>query len=205
MKTIAGILTVAITMLLSCTVIGEPYEDEGDMRLVDGTLTGTIVGEHAYWDNVSVLFFDTDTWAVTVPVKNEKFTLTLPKPGTAHMTYLEDTMGDEELKYLKISVKNVRVAQVGLYVRKGSQQAWLWAEGSSSKGNYEVEDFIYVDKDVDITGSYTYEDSEKYIWDLKLKKGWNAIILYNKKTASGDTVTVLAGTVPAGAVWRAYE
>jgi hypothetical protein len=35
--------------------------------------------------------------------------------------------------------------------------------------------YVYVDADVTVTGTYNVEDDEEEIWNVSLKKGWNAV------------------------------
>ena len=64
--------------------------------------------------------------------------------------------------------------------------------------------YVYANKDVNITGTYENDEYEyKTIFDMKMKKGWNIVIEYQKEETDGST-TLLTATepVPAGAKWE---
>jgi hypothetical protein len=60
--------------------------------------------------------------------------------------------------------------------------------------------FVYADRNVTVTGSYTYSDGDKEIYNISLVKGWN--IVYITGSEKNDVVTDTYTTSnPGGMSW----
>ena len=164
-----------IVFSLTLTSCGGDDDDDGNSGL---SISGTIEGD---WDKVGLMFDDDETWTVTVPVSNGKFSITFPKPDASKL----------ELH------QGVRVAGASLFASKGSQSTYLLGEGTSSKGHFYVTGFTYVDNKLD----YSDSDGDE-VWDMKLKKGWNPIVVY--KDDKG-ILTYKCDPIPSGMVWSAAD
>jgi hypothetical protein len=154
---------------------------------VDGYISGIIIGEHANWDQVSVSFDRGTTWAITVPVSGGKFSLTLPVPEEKYLENLE--MVDSEYT---VNPQGAKSAFADFYVRKGSQSTKLYMPD-------EYIEFWYVDKNVKITGSSTFMDNT-FVFDMNLKKGWNAAGVVTE----GTKTTKIVIPLPVGNEWEGF-
>ena len=73
------ILLIVFSLIL--TSCGGDDDDDGNSGL---SISGTIEGD---WDKVGLMFDDDETWTVTVPVSNGKFSITFPKPDESKMEF----------------------------------------------------------------------------------------------------------------------
>ena len=185
-------------MLTSCS-------KDDDYKGASSTVKGTISSEHADWAEVGVSFDYGDTWAVTTPISNGKFTLELPTPDAK---YLEPIMEDDDMPAaIKVSDKNAIGCGAVFCVRKGSQieEMVLIDIKIAQTVSISAVSYMYVDRKVNITGSYDDEDGKTTL-DMKLKPGWNTVVATLKASKSGKiTMTVKTGNPPSGAVWVAGD
>ena len=182
-------------------------EEDGNNSI---TVSGTIFGEYATWDEVRVSFDREQTWAITTPIQNEEFSLILPKPDANLFELLTDDIFPEEIT---VSNNTTKIFEIVIRAFKGSTKSHypLLLMGESSKGLCMVS-WLYADQDVDITGSYTNEEGDRYIYDVKLKKGWNVWLSYESKTfneygiwTGKITMNYEIGEIediPVGAKWK---
>ena len=172
-------------------------------------VTGILGTKFADWEMVGVSFSgdvygENPDWETTADVVNGKFTLTLPVPANK---YLED-IDDEAPEGATITPSDAKWAYARFYLKKASQigRIVLYYEGTTS---YVVVSYMYVDKDMSITGTYSEEDDGDvfiFTYNAKLKKGWNAFIATYIEAKNGDYLcTVTAnGNIPSGARWEAW-
>jgi hypothetical protein len=187
-----------------------PNDEDGNNNST--TVSGTIFGECATWDEVRVSFDREETWVATTPIQNEKFSLILPKPDEKLLVTISDYAFPKEI------IISDKTAKIFIYVLfrafKGSTKSRepLLLLGKSDKGNCVVE-WRYINTDVNITGSFTTEEGDSFVYDVKMKKGWNVWLSYETKTLNEYgiwtgkwTMTYEIGEIgdiPVGAKW--YE
>jgi len=192
----------------ACDKNNEIYEDGKNNSI---TVSGTISGECATWDEVRVSFDGEETWVASAPIQKEKFSLILPQPDTKLLVSIPDNAFPKEIT---ISDKTAKIfGNVLFRAFKGSTRSRdpLFLVGQSSKGIC-IMDWLYANKDVSITGSYTNEDGDGRVYNAKMKKGWNVWLSYETKTLNEYgmwtgkvTMTYEAGgigDIPVGAKWE---
>jgi len=159
-------------------------------------VSGTIVGEYADWDEVGATFDYGNTWAKKVPISNGKFNLSLPAPDEND---LEDSDYNDFFYELAVGSVKFKYTYADFFALKNSQKGsrTLELSGNSSKGKFMVTR-LYVDKNVDIVGFLG-----NTTMDLKLKKGWNVVLYYQKEQNDGSTkYSYTTGSVPIEANWK---
>jgi len=182
------------------------------------TLSGTIIGEGSDWDKVSVTYEDPlswdleDTWdpvwAATVPISNGKFSLELPTPEARYFQPFTDDMLYSQFKVSDKTAKGVAAyicAQITQETNGGILEGiatLILAE--VKQASITVVQYIYADKKVNISGTdeTMYGGFGSVEFNLKMKKGWNTVILSIKASSNDElTMTYKTGNVPSGAVW----
>jgi len=183
---------------------GETTPGSNTMK-VDGTLTDGEYGMVSNAEQLSVSFDDEETWAETVSVSAGKFSITLPKPDAKYLKLLDDGTVPEGVV---ISDKTAQYVSAEFYARKsGSYSTYVALQNYTGTSEIWVS-YMYVDKNVSITGSYTeIEDGDTYVYNYnaQLKKGWNIMIENGTKAANGTwTYNLTAnGNIPSGVKWIA--
>lgn len=130
---------------------------------------------------------------------NGGFTLTLPENVDAK--YLETLSNYEFEDGISISDKNVKTCSIDIYGYNaaGAEAGTFWYESKTCEAG-----FMYVDRNVTVTGSHTYSDGEKEVYNMSLVKGWN--IVYMTETEKDDVYTYTATTSnPGGLSWVFYS
>ena len=169
-------------------------EDNGDTSFnVVESVSGTLDVEYAEY-NLMILSLDQGrTRAVTVPISDGKFNLTLPIPDEKYLYNLLD--------------KNAKIVSARFFIRNSeddshddySYRRFLKLQGTSNKGKFYV-DFIYVDKNVNIINQ-TYHFGTQ-LFNVRLKKGWNAVVVYFQgENDDAPEYTFTSEPVPFGAKW----
>jgi hypothetical protein len=162
-------------------------------------VSGTISGEHADWTVVNLSFDYGNTWAATAPISNGRFSIKLPVPEAQ---YLEPIVEDGNFPVgVTISDESATGCVASFFVCKDTQAEML-SLMSVDMINLSVSavQYLYVAKDVNASGSLSEEGME-IIVDMKLKKGWNTVILTT--SLGGTTMTLKNGNIPSNAVWVA--
>ena len=171
-------------------------------------VSGTISGEHANWTEVSVSVDFGETWVETAPISNGKFSIKLPIPSTQYLIPFEiEDFPDK----IDISDNNVKVGTATFIVRKGDQTEILTLKDASILPLFgsTVVSYIYVDKNVNVSGAFDEYDEElgmsiKYAVDLQFKKGWNTVVVTLSGFLTGNlTITSKTDDVPSNCVWMA--
>ena len=69
--------------------------------------------------------------------------------------------------------------------------------------------YMYVDKDVNITGKYTETDHDSTditTYAMYLKAGWNSVIMTSEEIREDSyKTTIKTGTIPAGYNWAVFQ
>jgi hypothetical protein len=148
-------------------------------------------------------------------ITNGKLTYTIETPTSASLSAIsdvtEDMFGyyddedDEDVYYywdnITISDTNVKVYELTLYTTNyyyvTKANSTYRESGYSASGTDEYVGYMYVDKDVTISGKgkTTDDDGVKFTtknFNLSLKKGWNAV--YTKSTWT-ETMTATSETI----------
>lgn len=195
-----GIVIAALTI----SFVGTSCKKNDDND--SSSISGTISGEHADWDEISVSFDDGYSSAKTASISNGKFSLKLPTPNSNDLELMDDF---EE--GVNISDRSAKGIFAGIYVKKGSQKAELLLCNITLvpiKSITQVT-YIYVDKNVNITGTDSdTEDGVTYTQtiNLKLSKGWNPVIYSATESSSGNvTINIKTGSVPSNLYWMVVD
>ena len=138
---------------------------------------------------------------------NGSFTINLPDPLASKFlaVWNEDNVGEG----ISVSNKSVKMTE-------GANGVWFVAyKGGVQVGEiyYESNNFeawlIYVDSNVDITGSNSenYDDwTVNHIFSMSLKTGWNFVYSsYSENTTSKTETFTTTTTEPSGLKWVFYE
>jgi hypothetical protein len=142
--------------------------------------------------------------------ENGGFTINLP--ATVPAKYLEQLFDDGIPKSIKISDTNAKAAAFfGIEAYKGEDEVGSFYYDLEVNDYSSIEAFfIYADRDVTITGSWTETDEEDWTstetYNVSLKKGWNK--MYEKHTASetNQTETSEVTTTELGGLkWSFYS
>ncbi|KAA6337093.1 hypothetical protein EZS27_014805 [termite gut metagenome] len=137
--------------------------------------------------------------------KNGGFTLNLP--ATVPAQYLQ-FWGENVPDGINISDSNAKGASLGdIEAYKGTERVGEFEQWVRINANTEIRSqFMYVDRDVTITGSYTekYGDwIETEIDNLSLKKGWNKVYVKHVESEINKTSTTeVTNTEPGGLQWH---
>ena len=79
----------------------------------------------------------------------------------------------------------------------------LFEDKDEIKEAYWVK-YIYVTDDVSITGTHIIEGKPYQTYDLHLKKGWNAYVQIDYRSAKGEAYnhSLFTSDIPAGTKWE---
>ena len=150
-----------------------------------------------------VSFDREETWVATAPIQNEKFSLTLPKPDAKLLVPLTNDIFPEEVTVSNNTTGFFNVVIFRAFKGSARSNDPFLLMGETSKGLCMV-NWLYVNKDISITGSYTDEDGIGLVYDVRLEKGWNVWLSYESKTLNEYgkvTMTYEIGNVPDGLKW----
>jgi len=184
---------IIVAILVSAIFTSCDKEDDDDSKSVSGTIEGT----HASWDEVSVSFDDGKTKAATAKISNGKFSIKLPVPNAASFIPIESDMPPG----VTISDKSAKVAPASFFVHKGSDKEEIGLMRLSlATGTLTMVGYVYVDKKVDVSGSFT-EEGENMVFDLKMNKGWNTMVI--DINILNESMKAEIAPAPSGATWLA--
>jgi len=188
-----NVMTVISTVVLVFVSCGK---DNGDASFnVVESVSGTLDLEYAEYDLMILSLDQGRTRAVTVPISDGKFNLTLPVPDEKYLHNLLD--------------KNVKCVAARFFIRNSeddssddnSYRRFLKLHGTSSKGNFFV-DFIYVTENVNINQTYSFGTE---LFKVRLKKGWNAVVVYFQgETDDKPEYTYTTEPIPPEAKWMDF-
>lgn len=143
-----------------------------------------------------------------------KFSLPLPEGAASASSFqmqhvgLEPPMGcSGSLTAMPqdFSIAQISLSAVSSNLTNPTAQI-LQGSGLSSSVSTVV-NYLYVDRSVDITGEIDcpgrQNGTEKEIWDLHYKSGWNRSIISTITTQSPTTLKAYSGGVPDGVKWIA--
>jgi hypothetical protein len=189
-------MVIFAVAMISCH---EKEKENSDDFIVSG-----VIANYAEWKKISASFDFGDTWAVTSPVSNGKFTLKLPVPDTQYFEDLFDEFASIHPDGITFSNRNAKIIEAEFYIRNDSKEKMVILEGVLDKGEFWVR-YFYVDRDVNITGSGTFAGEDAVlIYDVQMKKGWNIVVFYEKMSNGTWTGTIATDPIPAGAGWIIY-
>jgi hypothetical protein len=171
----------AVTVFTGCS------KDEDETSSTT-TISATVESGSSYnssIDTVKAMVEIDDVYSAIASVKysNGGFSLSLPK--TVDDQYLEK-MNTDMPDGIKVSDSQAKGCGIELMGYKSNKLIGTFQYALSDdidEGNYGG--YLYVDKNVTITGSYSeslWGIDVKMVYDLTLKKGWN--LVYMKTTAS---------------------
>jgi hypothetical protein len=170
------------------------------------------------WTKVSASYDLGKTFVETVSTENNfmsiSFSIYLPEPDALLMT----TFGASSYfvsDFINISDKDVKVCAVSFYASNGDNKKPLGLiSGNPLQGAYSTIQYIYLDKEVNISGTFTepiiIEEEQWEItseMNLQIKKGWNTIvtsIIMSPSNKSVATVTKV-DVVPSMSVWMVID
>ena len=156
------------------------------------TIKGTLASTYQNWTYVGSTFSPYNS-----NITGGKFSLTLSKPDDEDLAPLAEKYASEEVTVSPQNV-NFAFAEFRVYINATSRKIQL----KDSQGLYTITvDYIYVDKNVTITGTETWWDGDA-IFDVKLKKGWNTWIEM-RGNLHGDGYSITANeSISPDAEWR---
>lgn len=218
-KMLFALMAMIMTMglIASCGDEGKNGNDNGNGNnpiITNGTISGKLkiyeekynpeIGDYEYLfkadatDEVDeiVLFtavydgnYDEDIELGRGSVANGEFSFKLPTPSNEYLEMLSKGMPDG----ITISDKTVKILNSAWFrgYKNDEYIGYIDYEISSLSSDLDV-DFVYVDKDVKITGTseeYDEEDDERDIdiYNIDMKKGWNTLVI--RGTAEGNKYT----------------
>jgi len=177
------------------------------------TISGTLFGTQAEWDEVGVSYDLGETDVAKAPLSNGKFTLKLPKPGDNHLQHADGYFPvyfHSSNKDAKVTVPNFFVSKTqdsGMGSTLTEVNTMLLVTLDILNRSFSVYQYIYADKKVTITANQDDEVNGyriKMNVDCKLGKGWNSVVYHVDGFMGTDiTVTSTIGDVPSSAVWMA--
>jgi hypothetical protein len=181
----AAALMAAGTLAASC---GNKDEDgDNGASAISGRITVKVDGG-ASLDIDSVNLNLGSCVAYSAAYANGEFTLDFPSVDDKHLA-MRITNGIPD--GVTVSNANVKVEDAYLPAYKSGNEV-----GSFLYGTAEWQGFLmYANGDVNLTGTGASE-GQTYIFNVKLKKGWNFV--YSKDT---ETTYELTTQAPAGAAW----
>jgi hypothetical protein len=199
----ASVLTIAAfaAATVSCSKDGDDETDNGanngngatknnevNVTVENGSaLVGHTVKLIAYSDDKDEVTLMTTTYG------SNGFELKLPTSVNASVL---SAPFDEVPEGITVSNRAVKGISVYLEAYKGEEYMGDFYHGVGEWSG----SLLYVDGDLNVTGSYTEEGNWKYTYKLQLKKGWNTV--YEKYTEKGDGGEAECTTsVPTGAKW----
>ena len=189
------------------------------------TVSGTIIGEGADWDNVSVTYEDPliwlledrdPIWVASAPISNGKFSIELPTPEAKYLQPVTEGMPspiEGMPPQIKVSDKTAKGAAAQICALEIAEINGGTLEGVATLvlGTFKaippsmsIVQYMYVDKKVNITGTFDemiLDIPGKFTFDMKMKKGWNTVVLTTTMSSTGITATYKTGAVPSDAVW----
>ena len=195
--------------LLSACFVGVGLCGCGKDDEKEGDLSGTLADVNAGWSKMSVSFYRDilslpnveSNYAVTVPISKGKFSLDLPTPEAKDLESVEEWMW-EVLEDVTIDDRSAKIVQAHFVVRKDMLRKMAVLAYFTPFSNIYVV-YVFVDKNVSITGTATYEESSVLEYDMKLHEGWNVLIQTAVTKGNKDYLTLTAnGTIPSTVQWQ---
>jgi hypothetical protein len=215
----AGILLVSIMILAGCpNPASSDPEPGGNLGDIDLVLSGEVYEAKASGNSGYTYTGTTKTGKISASpyslfaegeLKDGSFSITIPKPDPVYLDDLDWNLkrySFSHWKNVKAEPGNVKVCWLSLNLDDSSSSELSRAEasyrkngsietGGSFTGDESTVSYIYVDKNVTITGgtaasteyfgpiklSSTYNG-----FSLELKKGWNAIVLEENESGSSS-------------------
>ena len=204
-------LAIAV-LVISAAFTSCGKDDDGDNGSTGSTVSGTIDPDDlagSNWTQVGVSFDGGETFERKVPITNGKFTIELPTPSAAQLGEADDLIDDMDdmPSNITISEKDVKGVAAEFYVldaNGSSQEAISLIVGNVDlKGNGTIESagWMYVDKNVNISGNQNLTEEGINVTmsvDLKLKQGWNSMLMIMKYSNAGMSINIKSGQPPAG-------
>ncbi len=197
-----------LLLLLSITIFGCGTKDEVTTTIkdfsiaTDGTLTGKIPNyTEGVLDSVVGFFYNAYP-IVTKPQSDGKFTMKLVfRPELLHeCTYWFSSLIGVQISDMATKIAtNSDLMDIGICYKSGKNVAMLNITDVNLKSEYNFVQFIYSDRDCTIKGTNNRIGSST-IYDLNLKKGWNAVAYISVNTT--DTITT---TIPVGFQLNIYS
>lgn len=197
---------MAFVSLFTVVAINSCSKDENtstsSSSAFDGKLSGTIKTESgaALNGEVDTLKLYDGNVVKSFPVSADgSFEFTLPTPSADKLDLLSEGMPDglsitpADAKFY--SVNEIEASKNGSYVGYvyyGKRSATLFVEIS----------YVYVDRDVVITGNKTITDGAyEYIYNMNLKTGWNKVFESETSSANKIVSSMTTGNIPSDVQW----
>jgi len=208
-------------LLTSACSDNDLYDDDGTLTSgwFDGTFTAIVQGGSNYNDLIdSVIatkWWDTgDDWGNEIIAQgnwsNGSFTMTLPETVDSRFLF---RAGDEFPDFLTISDGNARISD-GLGFRAIDANRCivgsLWKAYTETENTLEGFFIVFADRDVTITGEYTYTDTwegvtytDTDVWNVSLRRGWNWVRESGKRIEENHwQYEITTMSPPSGLRWH---
>ena len=217
-------MTTIVLLLLSSCKKDDEVKDPSEV-------SGTIVDVLTQWTHVGVTFDLGETWAVTAPISNNRFTLKLPVPKAEYLeavqsmvleqvidvipeqipAIIQEMLMTRILSVISIDEQNAKGRTALFYVQQDDKQELLTLIDANVLTPTTVQ-YMYVDNDLTVSGKLeetitttvegvSVQVPTKIDFDLEMKQGWNTILFTVRSFTSID-ITVKSGNVPKSAVWK---
>jgi hypothetical protein len=125
----------------------------------------------------------------SAPFKNGGFTITLPKKVDERLL---EPMEFDDMEGINVSDKNAKgMEEITLEAYKDNENVGVFECGYEDLTQYVQVVYMFVDRDVKLTGSYTETDGWIFTitYDLDLKKGWNTVYGIEIEEGGGTATT----------------
>lgn len=194
---------VCLCLCAGFAFMGCKKDDDGPGTNSVSNLTAKVESGSTYNSKIDIVkaLMEDNYAAATGNYANGEFTLDLS--GTVSSKYL-DNIGEDLPKGVKVSDESVIGGFIDIIVgyKSGDRVGTFYYEKvSSNSETWAI--FLYVDKDVTITGSGSDKDgdyTDNYTFNISLKKGWNMI--YETYSENGKISTDTYTTSdPGGLKW----
>jgi hypothetical protein len=169
------------------------YDGTGDYK-VSGSLE---YSKTASWSTVSASFDGGTSYAASTTIINSSFNLVLSAPKA---TFFKPVSASISQTGITINPQDAKIVEVSFFAIKGDTKAELTQVGLNGSSISSLIAYLYADKDVSVSGTHTYSNGSKDVYNLKLKKGWNTVInTWNYSTTEDDFYNT--GSIPSNSTW----
>jgi hypothetical protein len=177
---------INLSLLLCAAVIFAACEQNDPTGDETTPFDGKITGQILTGDGVSIAqikaFDYKEEWVVaTAPVQNGSFTLTLPQTvESSHLSSfsLSSTITVSDAGVKQTHINTMEGNNLIAYDSDGKDVGVIVCQSADEKT--AIVNFMYVDRDCKISGSYNAGSNRTLTYNADLKTGWN--ILYGKIT-----------------------
>ena len=217
-KSLISKFSFVLLAVLAVTFAGcNKDDDKGDgSSVVSGNkITVTVAGVGDKVDNVRVElyyeYYDSEydyesyDYEVIAEAEFKNNTFTVELPATLDSKFLHSITEDYEGEGVNISNPDAKISdELDFEAYKGSNYVGYFYYENYEGDNQTDVWIVYADRDVSITGTYSYEySSYTQRYNVNLKKGWNYVsdVLISGNKEEGNYIYEESTSIPAGVKW----